>query len=1772
MGGYSRAEDCLSGGGEMGAAMRAFNWAATPLGPVTGWPQSLRTSVGICLDSRFAILIWWGADLLMLYNDAYTQVLAAKHPAALGCAGRQVWPEIWDTIGPMLHGVIETGNATRSDDLLLLLERNGYAEECYFTFSYSPIRDESGGIGGVFTPVAETTEKVIGERRLRTLRDLATSGTEARSAEAALKLAAETLALNPHDIPFALLYRLDEPGAARLAATAGIQAGGPASPERIGLHGQSAWPVARAARTGEACEVVALVERFGPLPCGAWTDPPHSALVLPVTVPGREAPLAVLVAAVSPRKALDDQYRTFYGLVAGQVTAALSEALAYEQERKRAEALAELNSAKSHFLSNVSHEFRTPLTLMLGPLEDALAGRATGPETLEMVHRNGLRLLKLVNALLDFSRIEGGRVEPDLASVDLATLTAEIASTFRSLMERGGLRFTVDCPPLERPVAVDHEMWEKVVLNLLSNAFKYTPAGEVAVSLRGEGDRVELRVRDTGVGIPEHELARVFERFHRVQGARGRTHEGAGIGLALVHELVKLHGGTVTVTSREGVGSTFAVSLPIAAAPACAAAAPALAGVYVKEAARWAAPGDNVEQHGATGRTHILLADDNADMREYLARLLAPEYEVTAVADGAAALARARESQPDLVLADIMMPVMDGFELLRSLRSTPATAALPVILLSARAGEEARVGGIEAGADDYLVKPFTARELLARIRTHLNMARVRREADAERLRTARLMESMDEAFISLDANWRYTFANQKALELAGKTREEMLGSTLAEILPRFAQNELGRQLRRVLLEQQPLHFEEHDEEMGRWLEVDAYPSDGGVSALIRDITARKLDERRLAEQFARLEAVYTTADAVSRARGLDTICSEALNGLVRAIEVKRLSVVTFDAEGVMRFRAWRGLSEEYRARVEGHTPWPAGTRDASPLLIPDVECDESVASYRAVFAAEGIRAVAFIPMLGQNGVLGRFMLYYDKPHKFEAGEIHVAETIASHVAFAAERKAAEAALREAKTRLQELLDSITEFFIALDRQWRFTYVSRTVLSARGLSAEDVLGRIIWDVFPEAARSEFYPQYHLVMNEGVPVNFEVAWGETWLDVYAHPTPEGMSAYILDVTERKKTEDALRQSEERYRFLAEGLPQFVWIATPEGRTELLNRQWYEYTGIARGRDPAEAWGLAVHPDDQERRREAWRRHSAAGEAYEMEYRLRRASDGRYRWCLSRQQPIRNAAGRIVKWIGAAIDIDDRKRAEEALRESEQRAQRQVIELENLYKTAPVGLCFVDTGLRFLRINEQLAAMHGLAPEAHLGRTLREVAPSLAPVIEPLYERVLESGKPLSQVEAELPGPDGKRIWLVSLVPLVVDGELVGVNKVVQDITARKQFEAQLRQTQKLEAVGILAGGVAHDFNNLLTGILGNASLAAEMLPRNSAVHPLLEELITASERAADLTRQLLAYSGKGRYLIQPVDLSHMVEEISMLVRTSIPRNVEVRLELGDGLPSVEGDAVQIQQLVMNLVINGAEAVGAGRPGLVSIRTGMCGPEIEVRDTVSGETLPAGPYVYVQVEDNGNGMDEATRARIFDPFFTTKFTGRGLGLAAALGIVRGHHGAIQLTTRPGEGTSFLVFFPPAEVAVTDRPAAEAATSRSLAGSGTILVVDDEDVVRGAARSALERYGYRVLAAENGARAVELFRGYADRVDAVLLDVSMPVMDGIETIRRLRAIRPRVPVVVTSGFDEREAMRRFQGEPVDAFLQKPYRAARVAQVIRDALAPRLTRTSAPQ
>ncbi|HZU85129.1 MAG TPA: ATP-binding protein, partial [Polyangiaceae bacterium] len=556
--------DCLAGGGEMGALMRSFDWTRTKLGPVASWPQSLRTAVSIMLDSAFGMVVAWGPEFIFLYNDRYRPVLGAtKHPSAMGKRTCDVFPEVWDFVGPLFEKT-RRGESVALDDVLLPLDRNGYLENCYFTLSYSPIRDESGGVGGMLAVVAETTQRVEGERRLRTLRNLAALA-EARSADEACVHAEAVLSANRDDVPFSLLYLLDTDGRrARLAGVTGLGRDADAAPAVVALDGDDAWQLGVCNRTRQAVVLTDLASRFGPMPGGPCEEPAHTAMVLPMVRAGHDRLHGFFVAGVSPRRALDERYRTFFELGRDHIVAAIANALAYEEERQRAEALAAIDRAKTAFFSNVSHEFRTPLTLMLGPTEDALGSpeRALGGESLETVHRNELRLLKLVNTLLDFSRIEAGRVQARFEPTDLGAVTSDLASAFRSAVERAGLRYEVECDRIEEPIHVDHGMWEKIVLNLLSNAFKFTFEGGIRVALRGDGDGVELSVADSGVGIPGEALPHVFERFRRVEGTRSRTHEGSGIGLALVHDLVKLHGGHVRVTSEVDRGTTFAVRIP----------------------------------------------------------------------------------------------------------------------------------------------------------------------------------------------------------------------------------------------------------------------------------------------------------------------------------------------------------------------------------------------------------------------------------------------------------------------------------------------------------------------------------------------------------------------------------------------------------------------------------------------------------------------------------------------------------------------------------------------------------------------------------------------------------------------------------------------------------------------------------------------------------------------------------------------------------------------------------------------------------------------------------------------------------------------------------------------------------------------------------------------------------------------------------------------------------------------------------------------------------
>ncbi len=786
---------------EVGRDLTAVNWTATPLGPPESWPQSLQTAVDILLSSRFSMWMAWGPQLTFFCNAAYRrQTLGRKYPWALGRPASEVWEEIWDDIGPRIDTVLATGQATWDEALLLFLERSGYPEETYHTFSYSPLRNDAGTVVGMLCVVSEDTERVIGERRMATLRDLGSDPSVIRTEQETLDFSGRQLDDNRQDLPFTLTYLFDDGDAgARLAGSTGIPGGHPAAPAALGAAAPDpVWPLS-VLLGGESALVDLDGPRFAGLPAGAWSEPPVQALVVPLA--RHSAPYGFLVAALNRYRALDEGYRAFVGLVAGHLAAGIASARSYQDQQRRAEELAELDRAKTTFFSNISHEFRTPLTLITGPVQElqrllADSGQQVREE-LEVIARNGMRLGKLVNALLDFSRIEAGRMQASYEPADIAQVTAELASVFRSAIERAGLAFEVDCPPLPEPVYLDLSMWEKVVLNLLNNALKFTFDGSIRIATRADGGQAVVTVADTGIGIGEQEMPRLFERFHRIDNARSRSNEGSGIGLALVSELIALHGGTIAASSAEGAGTTFTIRLPFGHAhlPAGAlvpaghtATVSGTADPFVQEALRWLpggvpedgagavpgavhqeiAPGYAADPAAPGGRVlpaRVLVADDNADMREYLARLLRTAgYRVSTVTDGLAALDAVRASVPDLVISDVMMPRMDGLSLVAALRADARTAAVPALLLSARAGQEASVEGLRAGADDYLVKPFSAVELLARVRSNLGMANFRnRESQFRRT----LIDSMQEGFFVTDPEGTILEANQAFLALVG---------------------------------------------------------------------------------------------------------------------------------------------------------------------------------------------------------------------------------------------------------------------------------------------------------------------------------------------------------------------------------------------------------------------------------------------------------------------------------------------------------------------------------------------------------------------------------------------------------------------------------------------------------------------------------------------------------------------------------------------------------------------------------------------------------------------------------------------------------------------------------------------------------------------------------------------------------------------------------------------------------------------------------------------
>ncbi|WP_442872365.1 ATP-binding protein [Corallococcus sp. NCRR] len=1747
----------LEGGGEMGALMRSIDWTRTPVGAPGTWPQSLRTAVSILLESRFPMYIAWGPQLVQFYNDGYRPVLGAtKHPAAMGHGAQSTFAESWHIIGPMFEGVRQ-GTAVGSEDWMLPLDRNGYLEECYFTYSYSPIRDETGGVGGVLVTLTETTGRVLGERRLRTLRDLAARAGTVKREQDAWREAAVALEANGFDIPFALLYRQGDAGQGlELVATAGW---GQDTATPAALFGTdtagAAWPFAEAADAQGPRFVPDVQARFGPLPGGRWPESPRTAWLFPITRAGAELPYGFLVAGVSARRAPDDDYRGFLGLVADHLATALGNARAYEEEKKRAEALAELDRAKTAFFSNVSHEFRTPLTLMLGPIEDGLADdRQPLPpaqrERQEVVRRNGLRLQKLVNTLLDFARLEAGRAQVSFVPTDLSALTVDLASNFTAAAAAAGLTLRVDCPALPEPVYVDPSLWEKVVLNLLSNAFKFTFEGGIRVALKWLGEQVELTVQDTGIGIPEEEQPRVFERFHRVEGARGRSHEGTGIGLSLVRELVHLHGGRVTVTSAPGQGSTFHVLVPTGSAhlprsPGAPAPTLPATGIgpsaFLAELSQWSGAAPVATRPTVRADARILVVDDNADMRAYLTRLLEPRWSVEAVNEGGAALAAARAQAPDLIVSDVMMPGVNGLQLVQALRTDERTRAIPIILLSARAGEEATIAGLDSGADDYLVKPFSANELIARVNAQLTVARLRQEALAAERAHAEETQRL------LEASRRATRLREETLAVVSHDLRSPLTAIRAatELLQRLPpESEATARARK-----QADAIRRSVERMNRLIEdlLDLASIDAGtlaiegrpqpVAELLRD--AREIFEPQAAEKglgfvVEQEPGLTLWCDRERLLQALGNLLSNALT-FTPAGGSLHLRVGSEPGTDALRFSVadtGPGIAASVRPHLFDRY-WHASQRrrDGHGLGLSITKgIVESHGGHIWVESAPG------------QGTIFHFTL--PREHGSQALAASVPHTPPPEPTPSAPPAMEEPFIQQGGDMgaMMRAHDWSTNSLGPLE-QWPQSL--RTSVSTMLRSPYPII--LFWG-----------PELRMLYNDP----FRPILGAK------HPQTLGARGSEALVEEWGQLGPLIQRAQDTGEpiYIEDGNVNFA--RRPGGLREESYFTWSYNPTIGESGEIAGMFAIASETTRQ--------------------------VVGDRRLAILRELSIRTALDKTVEGVFRSLEDVLAQAAHDApfallyLVKADQARLVSCAGLERGTAAAPVTLA-ADTPSSW-----PLASVAGARQEVLLEDLAGRFGPlSGGPWPEPTTRALL------------LPVPMGAEtdtlaVLVAGLSPLrVLDDEYRGflqllARQLSASISSARAYEQEKQRAEELArldaAKTAFFSNVSHEFRTPLTLILGPVEDALAKPEKALEGEPL--ELVRRNAlRLYKMVNTLLDFSrmeaGRAQARYAPVDLSVFTTNLASAFQSAV-ESAGLRLVVDcPPLPEpVYVDPELWEKVVLNLISNAVKYTYHG----------------EIRVSLRWEDAQA----VLRVADTGVGIPEEELPRVFERFYRVRVTqgrsheGTGIGLALVQELVKLHGGGVAVTSQLGTGTTFTVrlprgteHLPPERVERTSRPHpvpsgatpfveearrwstdVSAADAVAAPESGAldsevplelarsrILLVDDNADLRTYVTGLLKHGFPHVETARHGQEALEQAR--VRPPDLILSDVMMPVLDGFGLVRALRADeRTRaIPIILLSARAGDEATVEGLESGADDYLVKPFSARELLVRVRTQL-----------
>jgi two-component system, cell cycle sensor histidine kinase and response regulator CckA len=1026
------------------------------------------------------------------------------------------------------------------------------------------------------------------------------------------------------------------------------------------------------------------------------------------------------------------------------------------------------------------------------------------------------------------------------------------------------------------------------------------------------------------------------------------------------------------------------------------------------------------------------------------------------------------------------------------------------------------------------------------------------------------------------------------------------------------------------------------------------------------------------DRSRQLQVLVELAGAVSRARDSADIYRAAVDGLIRALGADRASVLMFEADGVTRFKSWVGLSDQYRAAVEGRARGKASATDAQPIAVSDVLQDISHAAYREVLVKEGIGAVAFVPLLSKGGLIGRFALYYNAPHEFHPEELEVAQAIAAHVAFAAERQQAETALRvsEERFRVMFLQAGVGIAQISLEGKWlllndRFCEIlgytqaelhGKTYLEvthpddrAKNLTATNQMiageisswstekrsirkdGVIVWArLFLSLVRDpDGHPQYFVAVVEDITekVQAELTLRESeqrlalalsaarlgvwdcnlqtkevvlspisemyhcdplsradWLSLIhpddrervvalAHKSLEGshqwegefrvvlhdgsirwmyskatvlvddagepvrMVGVSQDVTEREQAEAKLRESEERFRNVADTAPVMIWVTGPDKQFTFFNKTWLNFTGRTMEQEVGSGWAAGVHPDDLPRCYETFSSAFDARRSFQTECRLRRA-DGEYRSVLCSGVPRFARGGIFAGYIGSVIDITDLQ-SEERFRQLAENIDQVfwMLDLATnqvLYVSAAFEKVWGCSSVSLYQNSDWLVeAVH--AEDRDRFVSFREKMRT-----EPVEESY------------RIVRPDGSVRWIHDRTFLVSDpeGKPYRVAGIAEDVTAQRELEEQLRQAHKMEAIGRLAGGIAHDFNNLLTIIIGHSHRLLDRTHLEEARRERLEQILGAANRASILTSQLLAFSR--RQVLQPrlVNVNRLLANMEALLRRIIGEHINIETALDPALSCIKIDPNQLEQVVMNLATNARDAMP--NSGVFRIETSMADATDKQREDSPCGT---GRCVRLRIGDTGCGMDTRTRERAFEPYFTTKGLGKGtgLGLSTVYGIVRQNQGAIHVSSEPGQGTVFDLYFPAAAESEAEREQ-PASRPRKAEAAATILVAEDEPAVRVLVTQTLEQLGYNVLEATDGYEALNVIERRKGEIDLLLTDVIMPLMNGQELAKRLESIRPAAKVLYMSGYTDEVLAFHGIAQPKIDLIQKPFTASELA------------------